>query len=372
MSDYQSMKRSKIYTLSAAKGIACSIVAANHYFNLYPVSLPVPLLYFKKWFSNGSYMVYLFLAISYFLASLKYYQTEHMNIGRESLIRYLRLVLPIIILYTIVYFLHRLGLFNKLEYALAISGGGDKAIDYSKIPPPGVMYKTALFRTLIKSTADFVFPLWMIYAVFIGNIVTWLFCGIYVSLKNLKSRVSVSILFILLVQQIDFFYVLCVLASCLAYACCQDIKMPRMLTIFCILFGIAAGFHRGRTSLDKWIYVVGSTALLFACIHSQILNTLCRCRLPLILEKLSFPIYLIHQPVTTSFCAYLYLYLNTTSLNIGLQNAVLFLAYLFLIILLAIIWLKAVQPLIEKSISFLVRVLVQEQLLQRKNGIRAG
>lgn len=234
------------------------------------------------------------------------------------------------------------------------------------------MYKTALFRTLIKSTADFVFPLWMIYAVFIGNIVTWLFCGIYVSLKNLKSRVSVSILFILLVQQIDFFYVLCVLASCLAYACCQDIKMPRMLTIFCILFGIAAGFHRGRTSLDKWIYVVGSTALLFACIHSQILNTLCRCRLPLILEKLSFPIYLIHQPVTTSFCAYLYLYLNTTSLNIGLQNAVLFLAYLFLIILLAIIWLKAVQPLIEKSISFLVRVLVQEQLLQRKNGIRAG
>lgn len=68
-------------------------------------------------------MVYLFLAISYFLASLKYYQTDHLNIGRESLIRYLRLVFPIMILYTVVYFLHKLDLFNKLESALAISGG---------------------------------------------------------------------------------------------------------------------------------------------------------------------------------------------------------------------------------------------------------
>lgn len=53
MPDYHNAKRSKIYTLSAAKGIACFIVAANHYFNLYPVSLSVPLLYLK----NGLQMV---------------------------------------------------------------------------------------------------------------------------------------------------------------------------------------------------------------------------------------------------------------------------------------------------------------------------
>lgn len=145
--------------------------------------------------------------------------------------------------------------------------------------------------------------------------------------------------------------------------------MPRILTIFSILFGIAAGFHRGQANLDKWIYIAGSIALLFACIHSQILNSLCCCRFSLILEELSFPIYLIHQPVTTSFCAYLYLHLNTTSLSKELQNVVLFLAFLFLIIVLAKIWLKAVQPLIQKSISFLIRMLVQEKPLQEKGNI---
>lgn len=55
MSDYNygNACSKKIHTLSAAKGIACFIVAANHYFNLYPIILSVPLLYLK----NGSRIV---------------------------------------------------------------------------------------------------------------------------------------------------------------------------------------------------------------------------------------------------------------------------------------------------------------------------
>ena len=88
----------------------------------------------KKWFANGSYMVYLFLAISYFLASLKYYQTENLNIGRETLVRYLKLIFPIMILYTIVYILNKLNLFSQLESAMAISGGGIKRLIILKSP----------------------------------------------------------------------------------------------------------------------------------------------------------------------------------------------------------------------------------------------
>lgn len=359
MPDYHNAKRSKIYTLSAAKGIACFIVAANHYFNLYPVSLSVPLLYLKKWFANGSYMVYLFLAISYFLASLKYYQTDHLNIGRESLIRYLRLVFPIMILYTVVYFLHELGLFNKLESALAISGGGDKAIDYSKITSLQFMYKTALFRTLIKSTADFVFPLWMIYAVFIGDIIALLFSEVWNSLKNSTARVLVSILCLFILWHVNFLYVLCVFASGLAYAYHKRIEIPGILTIFSTILGVAVGFHRGQTNLDKWLYIAGGTAPLFVCVNSKMLNSICSCRLSLALGELSFPVYLVHQPVTTSVCAYLCLYLNTIGLNKGYQNTLLFLAFLLMTILLAIIWLKMIQPLIQKCIAFIVKVLFQ-------------
>lgn len=95
------------------------------------------------------------------------------------------------VLYTAVYFLHKLGIFGKSEDAMAITGGGDKAIDYSKITSLLAMYKTAILRTLIRSTSAFVFPLWMIYSVFIGDIIAQLFSGIWVSLKDKKARIAI-------------------------------------------------------------------------------------------------------------------------------------------------------------------------------------
>ncbi len=126
----------KIASLSFIKGAACFIVAGNHFFNLYPVRCFGLLYQIKWWFTNGSYMVYIFLAISFFLSSLKVYENENFCIGRETMKRYIRLLLPVMLMYTIVYLMKQYGLFGSLEYALELSGGGVKEpLIIQRLPP---------------------------------------------------------------------------------------------------------------------------------------------------------------------------------------------------------------------------------------------
>lgn len=118
----------KISSLSFIKGAACFIVAANHFFNLYPVRCTGPLSHIERWFTNGSYMVYIFLVISFFFSGLKVYENENFCIGRETMKRYIRLILPVMLMYTVVFLMKQGGLFDSLEYALKLSGGGVKRL----------------------------------------------------------------------------------------------------------------------------------------------------------------------------------------------------------------------------------------------------
>lgn len=350
----------KIASLSFIKGAACFIVAGNHFFNLYPVRCFGLLYQIKWWFTNGSYMVYIFLAISFFLSSLKVYENENFCIGRETMKRYIRLLLPVMLMYTIVYLMKQHGLFGSLEYALELSGGGERTIDYTKVTSLSSMYKTAVISTLFRQTNDYVFTFWMLYMVLCGGIVSQIFSEMFVFCSDC-GKVIAALLVTAILWKIKPFYAMCSLASVSAYCYHRQYALPGAEGILCGLFAVCMGFRRGQTEFDWLLYVAGATAAVVFAANSRMMDKICQNRFTVLLEEISFPVYLLHQPLSASFCAILYIKMaskwgNGIAVNMGLA-----VCYFTALILLAWFWIKFVSKNLHVTEVHLLKLLTHNE-----------
>ena len=121
----------RIYSLDYIKGIACLIVAYNHFKNIYFLRVQgIWGEYIIRFFTNGGYMVYIFLGISFYLAAAKFYREENYKWGENITKRYFSLLIPVLCMYVFVFLINQLNGFQFYEKVIEITGGGDPAIHY--------------------------------------------------------------------------------------------------------------------------------------------------------------------------------------------------------------------------------------------------
>lgn len=202
--------------LDGVKGIACFIVAMNHFSNLYLINMN------NKWFpyirtalTNGGYMVYIFCGLSFFLASLIYFnKSDSYDLGKSAMKRYCKLVLPIFFLCFIIFILNKLGAFQIYYDAMGITKLGDKAINYHIDYSLRQLITVPFFNVVFKQTNDFTFVLWMIYHIFLGY-----FWSVLVSMiiKNRKVLQATAMIIFIVIISFHFFNTFVLLSTICVY-----------------------------------------------------------------------------------------------------------------------------------------------------------
>lgn len=150
---------------------------------------------------------------------------------------------------------------------------------------------------------------------------------------------------------------MCSLASVSAYCYHRQYGLPVAEGILCGLFAVCIGFRRGQTEFDWLLYVAGAAAALAFAANSPAMDKICQNRFTILLEKISFPVYLIHQPLSASFCAILYCKMalkwgKCIAVEMGLA-----VFYFTALILLAWFWIRFVSKNLHAVEVYLLKLL---------------
>lgn len=336
----------KDQSLEGLKGIACLIVAYNHFYNLFGKDEEISLTITKIFnpFINGSYMVYIFIGLSFYFVALKIYKSSEMNYGIFAINKYLRLVLPIFFLCLTIFFLNKIGIFNSLSKALELSGGGDNAINYESANKVRNVLWVPFAKCLFTAVTDFAFPIWMIHYIFLGAFITIIISLVLKDMNLWLSMIVAAGVWFCMIFYVNTFYSLAPIFAFIAYISYN--------------FGFMS---LNKNHLGRMIFLIGFSVnyISFIPIHFSILQkeiilnlgaacivggVLCDSEIRKILSmhpiaflgEISFEIYLVHQPITTSIMAYLYI--AQYSLSSRVRSIIMIIEYLVLIIVTGLIW----------------------------------
>ena len=141
----------------------------------------------------------------------------------------------------------------------------------------------------------------------------------------------------------------------------RQYALPGAEGILCGLFAVCMGFRRGQTEFDWLLYVAGATAAVVFAANSRMMDKICQNRFTVLLEEISFPVYLLHQPLSASFCAILYIKMaskwgNGIAVNMGLA-----VCYFTALILLAWFWIKFVSKNLHVTEVHLLKLLTHNE-----------
>lgn len=215
----------RIESLDYIKGVACLIVAYNHFKNIYPLRVTgIFGEYVIRFFTNGGYMVYIFLGISFYLAAVKYYRTADYRWGENVKKRYVSLLLPVLSMYVLVFLLNKADAFRLYEKVTEITGGGDPAIHYPIDDSLKKMMAVGVLKTLISGSSDYIFTFWMLNRVVKGFLITLIISAIMKENK-IKQACFYAVIFLAIIYvNYDIIYTMCPILSFIAYWFCKAEK----------------------------------------------------------------------------------------------------------------------------------------------------
>lgn len=173
---YAEGRASRLDYLTGLKGLACVIVAFNHYVGGF--------INYTAWrdklyclFFNGTYMVNLYIILSCFFIAYAYFM-DNKRLGKILLTRYFRLSLLIMTVMLLVSGLQHIGAYQYWDKILPFTDSQRKESDrlnYYVVYPASDAVKTA-FACLFAGTTKFTFPVWMLPTLFKANMITALIC----------------------------------------------------------------------------------------------------------------------------------------------------------------------------------------------------
>lgn len=372
----KSESKKRIQYIDTIKGLACLFIFLGHFnygFNLNCDNSLVHIYSFQEFlfrifgfFFSGTFVVSLFCIIAGYFTSNKLYSV--FDFFLYSLLRYLRLALPLFFLCLSLFFLLRVwypyDMINGLSNLLGNEWLKERGIYHTSLT--GSIY-ASLVGILIKGKPFFDLPTWMLHPMLMGQIVLAFFYFVTNKFPEVNLTIKGLILFLIISY---FFYINnYVIASVLlgGFLNLLENKISKHLIrkdclslIGVLMVYIIGSFLLPLIIMNDELYNV--CLVLFA--FSLILFISCSSLIKNLLNgvggvgKIAFPVYLIHMPVITLIAIPLF-YKHIDSYSYSSLYFVIQIICIIIVFLLSLFWYMTIDRICNRIIVNTKNILVR-------------
>lgn len=314
--------KKRIVWIDYIKIIACLIVMISHYSGLYSFCEPLPEFgSFSKWlfsivpqpFNDGNFWVFVFCLLSGYLSSFKKIKNIK-ELLTETILRYLRFLIPILFLFLCIYFFNKYIGFSSSIYGAIYNNQWIGQYMTGDIYLKKVIKHAFLFKDRMNT------PLWVIKPIFIGNVLLL----IRSFLKNKLNVKYFDLLVIIVLGYTSYVNYESNSLYMLATYCGTFLDIIKKqftnsfssaVGIVCISIIYSLFTYFLNMPFYKITYLNMFAGLMFVILIKQCpyFNNL-KCKYTN-LSSISFWIYLIHFPVICSFSCYFILLFKNYALG---------------------------------------------------------
>ncbi len=290
-------------------GFSCGVAEADKYdyfFQYFPYSI----------ISNSSCALHLFFAIIAFLPAMHFFQNNNREwIQRQALIRYFRLMPPVLLIVVVTYIIFACNGFSNQELGALLGNTWDKFFYTENLSLAGAFYN-GLYDTFWHGNADYVSVLWCAPILFFGSYIAY---GILLFFGDFTRRYLVYIACSLPCLDLSFgrfppYYLIFIggiVAADLLKNGPKAMQMSEIQAFSLLVLGLVL-MHIPTVSyawpvLEYVAFAVGAACILIACARSRYVQRFLSCPFLVASGKYSFSMVLVHMPVMFTFSAWFFL-----------------------------------------------------------------
>jgi len=324
---------------------------------------------------NASFVVHMFWIITAFLISYSWFNSDNNKgaISRKLVSKYTKFVGPILISVLFSYAIAKLGWYFNSDIASYIPGTERYQEVYNFIPSILAAIKDAIFDTFFRQNSTYNRVLWTMGYELYGSFLTITILHIFGDVRRRRLIYSALVVIFFFSNPIYLCFILGVIIGDV-YTKCKK-KYNRAIITVCFFSGIIFGAFPPASSpvgicgyinnvLGKLSFVtthyynLGAALILFAILHSSVLDRVLSNKFFLWIGKYSLYIYLFHQPFEFSFSMFLFKKLYSVSIDYltaaALTIVISWLFILLIVIIVKYICEKYMFPLSSKFTNWLV------------------
>ncbi len=205
------------------------------------------------------------------------------------------------------------------------------------------MLVSGILKTLISGNSEYIFTFWMLNRIVKGFLIT-LVASAIIKNKKLGEACFFSIIFIAIIYaNYDIVYIMCPILSFMAFWFYKrKSERKKCLDFFgkvTLIIGILFSFVPGKYS---FMYILGTILVIVGAVLEND-----KIKIPIrklsYLSKISTEVYFIHQPITTTVCAAMFLVLNKIDILSMNKKVIILTVLYFLILFIACYFIKSVE-----------------------------
>lgn len=290
--------------------------------------------------------------------------------------RYVSLFLPVLVIILMVLCAYHFGSFSQFQNAMAITKGGDPSVNYS----PEVMtlrhaIKVSLLAPVVGNS-HFVFPIWMLPHIFWGNMTALIKCILvrHMNFKKMALFCAATGIFewYLMDDPIRMLSSVGVFVGYILYYCedkIQVISKTWLSNVIGIVFWTYSiisceGLLKPIDKFDP--ATLGVILTVAGLVLSNVLQKVFSLKWLVQLGKISMGVYYVHQPLTTSFCCFLFLLLYRYG-NITVSKVGTYILFYVMILFAGFFYTKLTNILTNKVQARVTEFLFDNMTLSKKD-----
>lgn len=287
-------------------GFECGVADVDkydYYFQYFPYSI----------ISNSSCALYIFFAIIAFLPAQHHFRNRDEGwIKRQAVVRYFRLMPPILLIAVLTYFVYTMGGFYNQELSIILNNTWDKYYFSGGLSLTGALTE-GLYGAIWQGSAAYNVVFWCMQIIFFGSYMAY---AILLFFGHLRRRFYVyfACFFLAFIEPFYLIFLAGIVAADILVSLEKQNKQKQHIEIkVCILLIFALIIMHIPQVLYPWpllesiAFALGSGGILIACGLSPCIQRILSHPFLVSCGKYSFSMVLVHFSVMCSFSSWLFL-----------------------------------------------------------------